>query len=83
VAATDVGDVRWILGPEQEPWVVPRPERETAWPLAETLAALCADAELRRRLGAANRARVEREFSFEGMLAAHMGAWRGALAAGA
>jgi glycosyltransferase involved in cell wall biosynthesis len=82
VVATEVGDVRAILPPEQHPYLVPVGERETAWPLAEALTALAADADLRQRLGAANRARVAAAFTFEGMVAAYREVYREALAAG-
>lgn len=58
VVATDVGDVRAILPPEQLSFVVP-PGDPAA--LAAALRTLLGDAPLRQRLGAANRARcVER-----------------------
>ncbi len=71
VAATDVGDVKRTLPTEQAPFVVPVQGAATAGALARALAGLCADRELRSRLAAANRARVEREFSFEAMVAAY------------
>ncbi|MBK7877882.1 MAG: glycosyltransferase family 4 protein [Planctomycetes bacterium] len=80
VVSTDVGDVRSMLSPEQDAFVVPVEERESAWPLAEELTALLQDAALRERLGAANRARVKTEFSFERMLAAYRDVYRAALA---
>jgi glycosyltransferase involved in cell wall biosynthesis len=59
VAATDVGDVRDILPPEQHAFVVPAGDHAA---LARALAALLADAALRARLGAANRRRVEERY---------------------
>ncbi|MCA8951308.1 MAG: glycosyltransferase family 4 protein [Planctomycetes bacterium] len=56
VAATDVGDVGRILPAAQHPFVVARENPEA---LTGVLVPLLADAELRRRLGRSNRARVE------------------------
>jgi glycosyltransferase involved in cell wall biosynthesis len=78
VVATDVGDVRAMLAPEQAEWIVPLDERETAWPLAEKLTALLRDGERRAALGRANRAKALREYGFETMLAAHRAEWRSA-----
>ena len=77
VAATDVGDVRRILPDEQGELVVP----VAAGPegLARALGRLAGDPELRARLGQANRARVEREFSFETMVAAYRSVYAEAL----
>ncbi|MBL8701027.1 MAG: glycosyltransferase [Alphaproteobacteria bacterium] len=63
-ASTDVGDVRVILDPANAPYVVGRGDEAA---LTAALAALIADGELRARIGAANRARVEREYSFARM----------------
>lgn len=82
VLATDVGDVRSMLPPEQAEWVVPIEERESAWPLAEQLEALLRDAPLRERLGTANRARVKAEFGFERMLGAYRAVYEQALGRG-
>lgn len=78
VAATDVGDVRRILPDEQAEFVVP----VSAGPagLARALARLEQDPDLRARLGRANRARVEHEYSFERMLAAYRSTYSAALA---
>lgn len=67
VAATAVGDVANMLDPANAPFLVPREEEA----LAAALARLAGDAELRRRLGAANRARAEREFDEADMIAAY------------
>lgn len=77
VAATDVGDVRRILPAEQAEFVVPASNSPAA--LARALAALASDPALRARLGAANRAHVEREFSFERMVAAYRATYAEAL----
>ncbi len=66
VAATDVGDVRAVLAEENRPLVVPCRDEER---LADALAALIGDAGLRRRLGAANRARACAELDERRMVA--------------
>jgi glycosyltransferase involved in cell wall biosynthesis len=83
VAATDVGDVRRILPAEEAAAIVPLQGQGTARALGRALARLGAEPDLRRRLGAANRARVERDFSFEGMVAAYRATYERALAGGA
>jgi len=77
VAATDVGDVRRILPPAQAPLVVPRDARA----LGEALRTLAASPELRRELGAGNRARVEEEYGFERMVARYRETYAAALRA--
>jgi L-malate glycosyltransferase len=81
VVSTDVGDVRAILGEAQEPFVVPLGEHESAWPLAEKLTGLLGDADLRNRLGKANRERVGKRFAFDAMVAAYRQVYAGALRA--
>ncbi len=81
VVSTDVGDVRPMLAPDQAEFVVPLEERESAWPLAEKLEVLLRDAPLRARLGAANRARVKAEYSFDRMLSAYRAVYTSALGA--
>jgi len=69
VAGTDVGDLRAMLPPESLPHVAaPDPAA-----LAGALRPLLADPGLRTRLGAANRARAEREYDEEAMFAAYAG----------
>jgi glycosyltransferase involved in cell wall biosynthesis len=68
VAATDVGDIRAVLPPEQAPFLVPC---ETATALTQALAELANNPELRSRLGGINRRRAEESFSFAAMLAAY------------
>lgn len=67
VAATDVGDVRAMLAPGQAPFLAALDEAA----LAEALRMLLADAGLRARLGAANRAKAEQEYGEETMFQAH------------
>lgn len=81
VVASDVGDVRAILGEAQEAFVVPLGEHETAWPLAEKLTEMLRDPERRRRLGQKNRERVHERFTFDAMLAAYRQVYTGALRA--
>jgi len=80
VVATDVGDVRVMLPEEQGLFVLPLEAHETAWPLAEKLNALLADAPRRAQLGALNRARVAERYTFEAMLAAYRAEYERALA---
>ena len=61
VAATDVGDIKAMLAPENSAFIIPRDDRA----LADALLALLRQPELRRSLGAANRARAEREYDQE------------------
>lgn len=59
VVTTNVGDVAQMLPPEQLDYIVPR---EDSGALAQALTAMLADAELRARLGAANRRIVEERY---------------------
>ena len=70
VVATDVGDVRSILPPEQEAFVVELGEGCEGG-LARGLEALAAKPDERSRLAAANRARVLERFTQERMVAAY------------
>jgi len=79
VVTTDVGDVRAMLVPDQAEWILPLGEHETAWPLAEKLTELARDAELRARLGRANRAKALTDYDFATMLGAHREVWRDAV----
>ncbi|WP_291298702.1 glycosyltransferase [Elioraea sp.] len=67
VAATDVGDVRAMLPEAQGRFLTPRDDAA----LAAALRTLLADAALRAGLGAANRAKAEREFDQEAMFEAY------------
>ena len=73
VAATDVGDIRTMLAPENAALLTPRDDAA----LANALAALLDDPALRARLGAANRARAAREFDQAAMFAAYEALFRG------
>jgi glycosyltransferase involved in cell wall biosynthesis len=74
VAATDVGDVRAMLPEAQAPFLAARDDAA----LAAVLRPLLADAALRQRLGAANRARAEADFDQEAMFAAYAALFDGA-----
>ncbi|HYX23117.1 MAG TPA: glycosyltransferase, partial [Thermoanaerobaculia bacterium] len=81
VAATDVGDVRAVLPPEQTPFLEP-PGPGAAAGLARGIAGLARDPGLRQRLGAANRRRAEESFTFDGMCAAYREVYLSALGTG-
>jgi glycosyltransferase involved in cell wall biosynthesis len=68
VASTAVGDVRAMLSVENAPFVVAKDEAA----LAAAMAQLAGDPALRAAIGAANRARAERDFDERAMVAA----WR-------
>lgn len=72
VAATDVGDVRAMLAAENAPHVAARDDAA----LAGAIGALLRDGGLRAGIGAANRARAERDFDQEVMFARHAALWR-------
>jgi glycosyltransferase involved in cell wall biosynthesis len=65
VASPDIGDIRSMVAEENRPHISPM-RAETA--LAETLGRLASDAELRARLGAANRERAVSEFGMAQMV---------------
>ena len=71
VASTDVGDVRHMLPKEQGEFVVGGDADTRGAGLARALQRLVDDPELRARLGAANRARVEERYAFDRMLDAY------------
>jgi glycosyltransferase involved in cell wall biosynthesis len=73
VAATDVGDVREMLAPENAPQVVPLNAEALAWALQRLLA----DPAARRAVGAANRAKAERDYDQEAMFAAYAAVFDG------
>src|SRR5690606_11714470 len=67
VASTDVGDVRAMVAPQNASHVAGRDARS----LAACLGPLLTDAALRRELGAANRAKAERDYDQETMFQAY------------
>ena len=75
VVATDVGPSRELLGDEAGSLVTP--ERRA---LADALADLLDQPELRARMGRAGRARVEQHFSLDRQVAEMSGVYRRALA---
>ncbi len=74
VVATDVGDVRVMVAPENAAFVGPKDDAA----LARSLGALLADPKLRARLGAANRAKAARDYDQEAMFAAYAALFDGA-----
>ena len=68
VVATDVGDIKSMVATDNEPFIVPLGDDDA---YAKALAILTGDAELRARLGQANRARALQEFSEDKMINAH------------
>jgi glycosyltransferase involved in cell wall biosynthesis len=69
VASTDVGEIRSMLAAENLPHVSGLKDAA----LAEALRPLVLDATLRARLGAANRAKAERDYDQEAMFQAYAG----------
>ncbi len=78
VAATDVGDVKAVVAPDNAPHVVGRLDEKG---LTASLATLVRDAALRRSLGVLNRRRVHELFGQERMVATYAGLF-GEIAAG-
>lgn len=76
VAATDVGDIRAILAPENAALLAPPGDVRA---LQDALATLAADPALRARLGKANAARARENFDFTVMQAAYENAYARAL----
>lgn len=72
VVVSDVGGVRESVTDGVTGYVVPAQDPAA---LADRLARLLADAELRRSLGEAGRLRYEEEFTFEAMLAKTQAVW--------
>jgi L-malate glycosyltransferase len=64
IVATAVGDIALMVSDENRPFIVARDDRPG---LVAALAQLCSDQGLRRRLGQANRVRVEQSFSIAPM----------------
>lgn len=73
VASTDVGDVRDMLAPEGDDFVVAKTDDA----LAAALRGLVRDPSRRAMIGAANRAKAERDYDQEVMFARHAALWRG------
>jgi glycosyltransferase involved in cell wall biosynthesis len=65
-ACTDVGDIKDIVAPDNLPFITARQDEAA---LAAAIRALLVDPDLRGRIGAANRARVARDFSLAAMIA--------------
>jgi len=80
VVATDVGDVRAMLPPEQAAFLVPLGGEAIAR-LAAAIETLWADTALCRQLGLANRRRVTESYAFESMCNAYRGLYEEALQA--
>ncbi len=68
VAATDVGDVRWMLAEENAPGIAEKSARALADAMFAVMSNPCG-------IGAANRRRAEAQFSSAAMFAAHIGLW--------
>lgn len=73
VVATDVGDLRGMLAQENGAWLAPRDDAA----VSRHLAKLLGDPQTRARIGAANRAKAERDFGQAAMFAAWRGLWAG------
>ncbi|HLG86710.1 MAG TPA: glycosyltransferase [Alphaproteobacteria bacterium] len=67
-AATDVGDIKSIVAEPNRPFIVPALDEGQ---LAQALGRLFGSAELRSRLGQANRIKAEAEFSLDVMVRAY------------
>jgi len=76
VAALPVGDVRDMVSDENRPFVAPLPDPVY---LRDSIQALVADPDLRRRVGAANRAKAVAERDEAGMIARYAALYEGAL----
>lgn len=79
VLATDVEGVRELLGAEAESQVVQHGDSAA---LASRLVAMVSDPHLSDRLGQANRARSEQEFSIDRVVTAYQDFWQSLLANG-
>ena len=69
LATTNVGDIGHMVAPENRPFIVPGEDEA----MADALAALLADAPLRRRIGEANRERARSIYADQGMFEAYAG----------
>jgi glycosyltransferase involved in cell wall biosynthesis len=79
VVATDVGDVRAMLPAEQSRFLVPL-DAAACRDLCARLLEMAADPGLRRRLGAANRRRVESTYTFTATAATYRSLYQAAMA---
>jgi glycosyltransferase involved in cell wall biosynthesis len=79
VVASDVGSVREVVADGETGFVTPSEDSAT---MADRFATLLADAELRKRMGAAGRVRVEQEFNLDRCVDAHLRAYELAIARG-
>jgi glycosyltransferase involved in cell wall biosynthesis len=81
VVATDVGDVRLMLAPDNLPFVTRLDDDALGGflggALAGALAGLITDPDLRRQLGLANLEKARRDFDQAAMFAAYGALWRG------
>lgn len=78
VAATDVGDVKVIVAPENGEFIVPKQDQGA---LTDSLARLLESVKLRQDLGAANRERARTVYSQDRMFKAYADVYAAALAA--
>jgi glycosyltransferase involved in cell wall biosynthesis len=83
VVSTDVGDIRSMLPAEQADYLISLGEEDLPAAFARRIGALLRDPDGRRRLGLANRRRVEERFTFERMRDAYREVYHSALCAGA
>jgi glycosyltransferase involved in cell wall biosynthesis len=70
VTATDVGDIKAMVADANRPFIVPVKDEAA---MTGALRSLLRDSGLRERLGADNRAKAEREFAVDQMIAAYDG----------
>jgi glycosyltransferase involved in cell wall biosynthesis len=73
VVATDVGDVRMMVAPENVPFIGPKDDAA----IAALTRTLVSDPDLRSRLGMANRAKAERDYGQDAMFDAWQALWSG------
>jgi L-malate glycosyltransferase len=81
VVATDVGDVRAMLPPEQADLLVPVNGADVVPRLARAMEQVLGDGVLRLKLGLANRRRVAESYAFETMCEAYHGLYEETLLA--
>jgi glycosyltransferase involved in cell wall biosynthesis len=65
VVATDVGDVRAMVAPENRPFIVPRTSEDA---LISAISELARDGARRRALGCYNQQKARRDFQANGMM---------------